>query len=618
MTSDQKVLLVEDSAADALLIRTMVGDDPGFSLHHVERLTEALRHLESAAFHLVLADLTLPDACGLSTVERLCQAAPEVPVVVLTGLQDERAALEAVRLGAQDYLNKSDMDSRLLLRVMRYAIERMRSQARLRESEERFRQLAETIEKVFWMTDADRSQVLYLSPTYEHIWGTPVSEARCEPLADLERIHPEDHEAVHRVLNTNRQGPYDVIYRLIAGDRQVRWIRERAFPVRDDQGRVVRVVGACEDITEQRSLEEQLQQAQKMESVGRLAGGVAHDFNNLLTAILGYSGLLLSQFEPGDPRREDLEEVEKAGFRARDLTRQLLAFSRKQILHPRAMDLNAAISELERMLRRIIGADVEMVLDLSASRAVVHADPGQIQQVLMNLTVNARDAMPDGGTLTIATRDAGDQVCLSVSDNGHGMEPEVLRHIFEPFYTTKAELGTGLGLSTVFGIVQQSGGRIEANSHPGQGTRFDIHLPLAARDALVEPRPPDALLGGSERILVVDDEPMVLRFATRTLERLGYRVTAASSAPEALAASSESPDAPHLLLTDVVMPRVSGVELARSLRQRLPELRIMLMSGYTEERAQLESLGPDVRFLQKPFSAQELLYMVRSMLDSES
>ncbi|HVP30193.1 MAG TPA: PAS domain S-box protein [Myxococcota bacterium] len=397
------------------------------------------------------------------------------------------------------------------------------------------------------------------------------------------------------------------------------------------------------DVTERRRLEEQLRQSQKMEAVGRLAGGVAHDFNNLLTAIQGYGTHLLERLERDDPRREEVSEILRAGERATDLTRQLLAFSRRQDLAPEIVDLNALVSEVERLLRRLIGEHIELATDLGEERLCVRADPGQLQQVLVNLAVNARDAMPEGGRLTIETRplriDAssgtatpvgqGDWVRLSVTDTGFGMDEATLARVFEPFFTTKEPgRGTGLGLASVYGTVQQSGGQVEVSSRPGIGSTFTIYLPRTSGDAAV-PAPrvgaaaeAGAAWRGRETVLLVEDEEQIRRLARRTLELAGYRVLDASDGAAACdlalrrGLSGASPI--DLLVTDVVMPRVGGLELADRLRRLNPRLPVLFMSGYGEgvhgERGAKQPLSA---LLEKPFLPKQLLAEVRALLDRE-
>ncbi len=391
------------------------------------------------------------------------------------------------------------------------------------------------------------------------------------------------------------------------------------------------------DTTERRALEGQLLQAQKMEAVGRLAGGIAHDFNNMLTAVMSYSDLLLQDLALSDPRREDVAEIASAARRAASLTRQLLAFSRQQILQPWPLDLNLTVTEIEKMLGRLIGADVELVTRLELPLGIVKADPGQIEQVLMNLAVNARDAMVNGGRLTIETANIhldehyarshpgtkpGAYVAMSVSDTGSGMTPEVRMRIFEPFFTTKDRgKGTGLGLSTVYGIVKQSGGHITVHSEPGHGTTFRIYLPRV--DGAVPVMAPAGravpAYRGSGVILVVEDDAAVRTVVSRILRTSGYVVLEASNGAEALRISDDSATALDLVITDIVMPEMGGREFARRLREQRPGTRLLFMSGYAEYDATDKPLPPDdAPFIEKPFTMEALGNKVREVLEPRS
>jgi two-component system, cell cycle sensor histidine kinase and response regulator CckA len=390
------------------------------------------------------------------------------------------------------------------------------------------------------------------------------------------------------------------------------------------------------DVTVRRHLEEQLRQSQKMEAVGMLAGGIAHDFNNLLTIITGYSQLILNTLGPQDPNRHSAEQIIKAGDRAAALTRQLLAFSRRQVLQPRVLDLNKLVSSLGVMLQRLIGEDVELRLVLPADLGRVSADPGQIEQVLMNLAVNSRDAMPRGGVLTIETGHVmldtqytarhvavkpGPYVLLAVSDNGTGMDKATRDRLFEPFFTTKsAGRGTGLGLSTVFGIVKQSGGSVDVYSEPGTGTTVKVYLPRIEQAAPAESeRPRKPSVRGSETILVAEDDEMVRSLVRETLEREGYKVLAASDPLDARRIADTHGEGIQLLITDVVMPKLSGRELAGQLMARRPEMKVLYMSGYTDN-AVINSgiLQKEVAFLQKPFTPAALTEKVREVLETGS
>ncbi|HET6765720.1 MAG TPA: ATP-binding protein, partial [Longimicrobiaceae bacterium] len=403
----------------------------------------------------------------------------------------------------------------------------------------------------------------------------------------------------------------------------------------DAAGAVTRVLATVEDVTERVRLEEQLRQASKMEAVGRLSGGVAHDFNNMLQSILGSADLLLADTPPEHAAYADLHEIRRAGRRAADLTRQLLAFSRQQVLAPRPLSLAESVAAIERMLGRMLGEDVELVTRLQADAGQVTADPTQVEQVLLNLAVNARDAMPDGGRLTIQVRgveldadgirrrsldaEPGPYVLLEVGDTGRGMDAATQARIFEPFFTTKAVgQGTGLGLATVYGIVRQSGGAICVESSPGGGTRFSVFLPRiaaggegdAAPAAAAEPR------AGSETVLVVEDEDAVRRLAGRVLRRYGYTMLEASSGHEAMAILREHAGGVNLLLTDAVMPHMGGRELVEAARAEFPALRVLFMSGYTSDAVVQRGVSEaELQFIQKPFSPHELGARVRSVLD---
>ncbi|MBI4409871.1 MAG: PAS domain S-box protein [Gemmatimonadetes bacterium] len=411
-------------------------------------------------------------------------------------------------------------------------------------------------------------------------------------------------------------------------------VRLNGRPLRDALGELEGFEVIAEDVTERRRLEAQLRQAQKMEAVGRLAGGVAHDFNNILTAILGSAGLLLADLAPDDPRRTDLMDIRDAANRAATLTRQLLAFSRRQVLIPQRLDLNALVTNAQRLLQRVIGEDIHITTVLDPALGTVEADPGQVEQVLLNLAVNARDAMPDGGTLSISTVNVqlevthegwdfqvnpGVYVMLAVTDTGMGMDRDTQAHMFEPFFTTKdAGKGTGLGLATVYGIVKQSGGYILVDSEPSRGTTFSIYLPRIDRTAEPHSSAPDeAVRGGTEVILLVEDEHLVRRAAQRTLERNGYTVLTASDGEEALAIFRQHEADVDLVLTDLVMPRMGGRRLCQILRQEGKTVKCLFVSGYSErDRNECRMLEREFPFLEKPWTIESLLRKVREALDT--
>jgi two-component system, cell cycle sensor histidine kinase and response regulator CckA len=640
--------------------------------------------------------------------------------------------------------------------MMRDITERQRAERTLRESEDRFRLIAETVTQVFWIADVELRTMIYVSPAYERIWGRSCESLRTDSRSFLEAIHAEDRALVIDVLAAQQAGePFEHEYRIVRPDGEVRWIRDRGFPVRAEGGRVVQYVGVAEDITErrraedrirllaralestndmvcvadvsdritfanaaflrvygyaadevlgqtaalvrsagtpdavvdeiarasrtdgwsgelmnrrkdgtefrvglrtsairdergsvvgllgvardvseQRSLEDQLRQAQKMEAIGQLAGGIAHDFNNLLTAIQGFAGLVAESLPEDDERRADINEIQNAATRAAGLTRQLLAFSRKQILATSVLHLGDVVGEITPMLRRLLGETIDLTTTVG-DRGLVKADPGQLQQVLMNLVVNARDAMAGGGQLTIATADVvlddafarhhpsvcpGPHVVLAVCDTGHGMDDATQKRIFEPFFTTKPKgQGTGLGLATVYGIVKQSGGSIWVESDVGRGTTFKVYLPRTNElEAEVASAPADALaLRGQETILLVEDEELVRNYVYRILSRRGYQVHAIAHPRRAIEYAGAHRGAIDLVFSDVVLPDMSGKAMVEELQRWHPESKVLYMSGYADDAIVHHGvLDKGMSFLHKPFSADALAAKVRDVLDT--
>lgn len=476
--------------------------------------------------------------------------------------------------------------------------------------------------------------IVYVNPAFERITGYSQAEALGQNPRMLKSGRHD--EVFYRQLWATLQSGEAWHGHLINRKKDGSLYTEEATisPVYGQGGVIVNYVAVKRDVTRELRREEQLRQAQKMEAVGRLAGGVAHDFNNLLTAISGYTGLLLARFpNPADPIRQDLEQIQKAGERAASLTRQLLAFSRKQVLQPEVIDLNGTVADMDDMLRRLLGEDIDIRTDLAPGLGRVLADRGQLEQVILNLAVNARDAMPGGGRLTIETANvvldeayAGQQVevrpgpyvRLAVSDTGAGMGPEVLSYLFEPFFSTKGQQGTGLGLATVHGIIKQSGGHIDVYSEQGYGTTFNVYLPRLEEDPAVRPQGMawPAIPGGTETILVVEDEGRVRELVTRALEGRGYTVFAASSPDEALQIGRQEPGPIHLLLTDVIMPGMNGRALAEQLTLIRPKIKVLYMSGYTDSAIIHHGvLEPGVAFIQKPFSLAAIAVKVRETLD---
>jgi len=503
-----------------------------------------------------------------------------------------------------------------------------------RATDERWRVAASAARIGAWETDLASDRIT-CSDTFIDMIGLPAGSVAPTRDEFMQLVHPEDRPALAEAQGRVLQGDDEALeFRVIWPDGSVHWVYMHAQMSRGADGQPERVFGAAIDVTDRKELEGSLRQAQKLEAVGQLAGGVAHDFNNVLTAVIGYSDLLLTETPPGTSLHDGLAEIGKAGHRASQITRQLLAFSRKQILQPRVLDVNALIVDLERLLRRVVYEHVQIVTRLAPDVGRVRADPTQLEQVLVNLAVNARDAMPKGGTLTIETSNAaldghfpqrhepvepGPYVLVSVNDTGVGMDRTTQERLFEPFFTTKGVgKGTGLGLATVYGIVTQSGGYIWVYSEPDRGTTFKIYLPRVYEDADVAGAPAGSLAprGGSETILLVEDEAAVRQLARRVLEGAGYKVVEAGEPHQALTVAGAMEEPIHLLLSDVVMPGSGDVSLYEELAGDRPSLKVLYMSGYADETmVQRGWLSHDAPYLPKPFTAHELMWKVREVLD---
>ncbi|MEW6377711.1 MAG: PAS domain S-box protein [Thermodesulfobacteriota bacterium] len=512
----------------------------------------------------------------------------------------------------------------------------LRTEEAKQRSEAKFRAIFEGTAIGIALIDME-GQLMESNPALQKMLGFSGEDLRHRIFKEF--THPDDKTAdvdLYRELMEGKRNHYQIEMRYIRKDGGWVWSRLNVSLVRSAGGEPQYTIHMVEDITEHKRLEDQFLQSQKMETVGRLAGGIAHDLNNLLTVLSGYSQLTLLGLKENDPVRGNIEEIKKATDRATDLTHRLLAFSRRQVLDMKVVDLNMIVRGLERMLRRVIGEDIELNIILADDPGQVKTDPGQIEQVIMNLAVNARDAMPKGGKLTIETANVeldedytrshigiapGRYVMLSMSDTGVGMTPEVRERIFEPFFTTKEEgKGTGLGLSTVYGIVKQSGGNIWVYSEPGQGTTFKIYLPSVDEEAEALPSRNESgkLPKGTETVLLVEDEPSVRELAARVLRQQGYTVLEATNGNEAMCiARGHMKEKIHLLLSDVVMPQMGGKELVKQFKSLHPEIKVLFISGYTDIAITHNSgFKPGATFLQKPFSPTELVKKVRNVLDS--
>jgi len=484
-----------------------------------------------------------------------------------------------------------------------------------------------------WVAELDASRSLRWSNETCRIFGVPPGQFAGTTEAFFDFVHPDDREAVAQLAAAARAGTaqYDIEHRIVRNDAEVRWVHERADIVRAADGTAVRMVGTVQDVSDRRVLQDRLRESQKLEAIGRLAGGVAHDMNNALTAIIGYTELVAGALGEADPVRADVLEIRRAAERAEAVTRHLLAFSRKQLLEPRVFSLNDTIANLARMLGRTLGAGIELVTVPDPSVPPIFGDPGQIEQAILNLAVNARDAMPDGGqlALTVASIDLdeafvsthkpmapGRYVQLSIRDTGHGMDAETQQRIFEPFFTTKDPgKGTGLGLAMVYGTVKQSGGFIFVESSIGEGTTFRLYFPPAPVQQPSDARAPAAPLPArTGTVLVAEDEAAVRNLVVTALAKTGYRVLPAASGDEALALAAAEGGPIDLLLTDANMPGMTGIDLATALVAARPGMPVVIMSGYTDQQLSIADIPATVSLLPKPFTPRDLRQKVADVL----
>ena len=733
--------MVEDSPTDVVILREELRDVPGHQLDlaPTSTLHEALRALDREVFDVALLDLSLPDAEGLEIVETIRAKAPGMPLIVLTGRDDADLAVRAVRAGAQDYLTKGQLSGQLVVRSVRYAIERWHAIQSVQRSEHQFRTLIENASDLIAVVD-EAWTLKFISPSVERIAGYRAAQLQDHSI--IPYIHPND---LHHVLNyaealkrgaENGSGlevrmrhadgswrilewhgrsligdpvvagfvinAHDITQRKLADERLrelnqqlaavidnaplaivqvdllglvqgwskgaeriLGWTKaeviNRPIPytdyeavadfkthinqammgrvvsgkairrdrrdgtlvdltmwtavLRSHSGEVTGVLGLMADITEQKALEEQFRHAQKMEAVGRLAGGVAHDFNNLLTVITGYGELAARRLKPGSRAKADIQEALAAAERAGNLTKQLLAVSRRQVVQPVLLDVSALVANMDRMLHRMIGKAIDLSATLASDLPPVHADRAQLELVLLNLVVNARDAMPTGGTLRIETSLENNEVCITVRDTGTGMSSDTLRRIFEPFFTTKEEgKGTGLGLSTSEAIIRQHGGHMTVESTPDAGTTFTIRLPAAARAHQVEADLPPVsldLVKESGTVLLAEDDAVVGQVMRQTLTESGFTVLITTSFDEALAVAREYTGPIDLILSDTVLRGGHGINLASQINSFRTGTPALFVSGYSD--GGLDG-GLEFPFLQKPFTPDALSRKVADVI----
>ncbi|MGA8761410.1 MAG: response regulator [Candidatus Sulfotelmatobacter sp.] len=638
------VLLVGNRNEDFFLIREILERNrrtlPA-ELDHASSLQEAKTMLEEGNYGLVLFDHNTGDSAAMQLLSEFLRSGINVPFVLLTEDADEKAVAEIIHAGAVDSMERSQLNGANLVRTIRCSVNLHSSQQQQQAAEDSLRKLSRAVEQsadTVMITDL-RGLIEYVNPSFETLSGYSLQEV-IGKLPSILKSGEQDSEAYRELWQTILSGN---VYRSILANKkkngEIYYVEKSISPIRDSQGSITHFVANGRDLTERLRLEAQLVQAQKMDAIGRLAGGVAHDFNNLLTIITSYSELALDSVIPGTPLQNKVQEILSAARRATELTRQLLAFSRKQPQALRVVELNAVVGGIVKTLHRLIGEDIELIFIPGEELCRVRLDPVQIEQILMNLAANSRDAMPQGGRCTIETSavDVSDEyvqqkravipigayIRLSVSDTGVGIPSEHLSHIFEPFYTTKPTgQGTGLGLATVYGIVKQNHGFVWAYSEPGMGTIFRIYLPCVDKHEIpAEPATPtvELALPGTETLLLVEDEEAVRRSSAEYLGRCGYTVLQAKDGVDALSVAKNHVSPIHLLVTDVVMPHMSGGQLAGELEVLRPETKVLFVSGYAGKTViDHKVVDLESNFLQKPFTLRQLASKVRLALGAQA
>ncbi len=643
-----QVLIVDDSEDDALLLVRELCKNGYEPVHLRVDSAETMRcALNDNKWDVVLSDCSLFNFSSLSALEVLKDNGHDLPFILVSKKIDEETAVELMRAGAHDYFEKGNL-TRLVSAIEREMAKaeekviRQKVEELLHRSEERFRLINTTIDEVFWILDMQNKRLDYISPGFERVWGYPRLNLYKDPGYFVNVIHPDDRSLMLRNLELQELGqPSASEYRIIRPDGEVRWIFDRGFPVWNESRILTSYVGVAHDITERKraeeerkKLEEQLLQSQKMEAIGQLTGGIAHDFNNILTAITGFGSLMKSKMDNSEPHLKYLEQILAAADRAVHLTQSLLAYSRKQIMTPKPVDLNEVIRVIEKFLRRVIREEVQLSVETSTEPLIIHADSMQIEQVLMNLATNARDAMPNGGTIVVETStfaidDAfinthgfgtkGHYAMLSLTDSGIGMDAATSKRIFEPFFTTKeVGKGTGLGLSVVYGIIKQHDGFIVCDSQQGRGTAFRIYLPLI--EGRIEQRE-DTLATlapkGTETILLAEDDAPSRTVSRLFLENYGYKVIEATNGVEAVSQFIKHRNTISLALMDVSMPRMNGWEAFKSIEEIAPGTRVLFVSGYVPDtRLQDEMARRGISLLSKPALDNKLLEIIRHILDA--
>jgi PAS domain S-box-containing protein len=640
----QFLIIDDDLESQKRLLRTLRTEFPGAALHAIASQQDLDAALAQHLFDVVVTEYQLKWTDGLKVLRQIRRRFPHTPVIWVSAAPLEEIIVAGMKAGLNDYVSKKHL--RRLLKAIRDSLEQARinhedAQAfqALRAAEQHYRVISELTSDYAYLLHIKADGLVvceWVNERFTSITGY-TREALERQGGWTSLIHPEDISVAAQRQPRWLAGQTDVSeFRIRTQNGEERWFRDYTCPVRGgNKARVVRVYGAGQDITDRRRLEEPLRQAQKMEAIGRLAGGIAHDFNNLLQVISGYSDMLLRRLRPPSALCQFVQEIKNVAEQGAVLTRQLMTVSRKPLLQPQVLDFRGIISNITPILQRILGEDIELITCIDPALGQVTADPGQLEQVILNLAVNARDAMPQGGRLTLEAANVqldtpgtsrlggmapGEYIKLVVSDTGCGMDAETQTHIFEPFFTTKEPgKGTGLGLFTAYGIVSQNGGNLQVESAPGIGTTFTLHLPRVncpIKKVEVESAPPLARHAG-ETILLVEDEAAVRDLVRQVLQAMGYVVLEAANGEQALKVSSAHSGPIHLLVADVVLPGVSGPEVAEQLASIRPEMQVIYMSGYAQDTIKHYGIPDKQRlFLQKPFTPATLLANVREALDA--
>ncbi len=645
-----KILIVEDVPEDAELIKLEL-KKAGLDILSttVDNREELYIQLEKFTPDVVISDYSLPGLNGLEVIDIVQKVSPHIPVIIATGSIDEVTAVSCMKVGAADYVLKEFLVK--LGPAVESALERMRiieekniAVEEMKKSRESLARAQEIAHLGSWDWNIEKDDLKWSEEVYR-IFGQEPEDFDPSYETFLEFVHPDDREFVTDAIERALADPdenYSLEHRVVRPDGSIRIVHELGEAQFDDDGKPVHMTGTVQDITERKAAEVgmekvqvQLLQSQKMEAIGRLAGGVAHDFNNMLTAIIGNAELLLWQSVEDEEAIEKVRRIIDTAARAGEMTKQLLVFSKERKLEPTLLDPEELIRRMGKMLDNILGEDIEYVTEFGEELLPVLAGPSQVEQMVLNLVVNAREAMPDGGEIRVALKNVyldesfsmtifnikpGNYVEITVSDRGSGIPEDVKEHIFEPFYTTKKD-GTGLGLSTIYGIVQQLYGYVSVESETNVGTTFSIYLPAhEGEEKVVEAK--DKIrsftdLKGDEILAVLEDEPDINHFICEILEEHGYTVIGALNGEELKEALDKKGTRPSLLLSDVILPGRSGPEVARDLLEKNPGMKVIFMSGYADDKLQQKGVnGADIDFLRKPFNNSELLSRIRSTLDA--